>query len=214
MWREDDVKDNCENHKDAEHATPMYGPTDDVTDKGGSKDKTQQLEGNEFDTADTTAIPKGYNILATTAVTHECPQERTAHRYGEQGGDDVCPGTRQHAGNERFAKVEHQGDNCHTENTIDEYDDTHMLKVGTPAALLLFGLRLFLIGSIALQLLLPPLRQDTFHNAVGGCGKPYHIRRGERGEDRYCHDNGIEEVTGDMQGGAERGKDKGKLATI
>lgn len=97
---------------------------------------------------------------------------------------------------------------------MDKENDSHMPKVGTPAALLLFGLRLLLIGSIALQLHLPSLRQDTFYNTVGGCGKPYHIRRGERGEDRDCHHYGIEEVAGDMQGGAKRGKDKGKLATI
>lgn len=67
----------------------MYGPTDDVADKGGSKDETQQLEGNELDTADATAIPKCDDIVTTAAVTHECPQERTAHRYGEQGGNDA-----------------------------------------------------------------------------------------------------------------------------
>ena len=67
---------------------------------------------------------------------------------------------------------------------------------------------------VFLKFAAPPLGHQALHDCVGRFGQPNHIGRGKCGEDGYCHDNGIEEVTGDTERCTKRGENEGELANL
>ena len=82
---------------------------------------------------------------------------------------------------------------------------------GTPFALVVDRLR---AGAVMVEEAQPAAGQMALDERRGGSRCPYHVRSAEGGDDRHCHDDGVKEIAGDPQGGAQGGNNEGKFAYL
>ena len=141
----------------------------------------------------------------------DAPQEGGHDHKDEGKAQQAAPEAGNVAHEPRLGVGEEQADEEQAHDGVESHGQEHGAQQLVPGAAVAHGHG---ARGVAGQGGLQGGGQMAVEHVVGRQGKAHHVGREEGRNNRHGHDDGIEEVVGHLQGGAQRSDDEGELAYL